>query len=113
MLKGHLHQLPKSKKWVVRYDRTPQIITELPVHPKDAELLIKADHLTQVYFQVETIAIGESEFDVRDCDVAIINHKLDLYSMIETAVINYTIGEQQTAGELTREIIDIINKYKK
>jgi hypothetical protein len=70
MLKGHLHQLHKSKKWVVRYMRTPQILTELPVHPEDAELLIKSDHLTEVYFQVETIAIGESEFDIRDCDVA-------------------------------------------
>ena len=113
MLKGHLHQLPKSKKWVVRYDRTPQIITELPVHPKDAELLMKSDDVTQVYFQVETIAIGESEFDIKDCDVAVINYKSNLYSQIENAIINYTLGENQTAGELTREILSIINKYKK
>jgi hypothetical protein len=33
--------------------------------------------------------------------------------MIETAVINYTIGEQQTAGELTREIMELIEQYKK
>ena len=113
MLKGHLHFLPKSKKWVVRYMRTPQIITELPVHPKDAELLIKSDHLTRVYFQIETIAIGESEFDIRDCDVAVINGKSDLYSTIETAIINWTVENNKTAGELTREIMDIINRYKK
>jgi len=113
MLKGHLHQLPKSKKWVVRYDRTPQIITELPVHPKDAELLIKSDHLTQVYFQIETIATGLNEFEIIDCDVAVINCKLDLYSMIETAIINYTLGEQQTAGELTRDIMKLIKQNKR
>jgi hypothetical protein len=70
MLQGHLHQLPKSKKWVVRYNRTQHIITELPVHPNDAKLLTKSDHLKKIFFQVETIAIGESEFDVIDCDVA-------------------------------------------
>ena len=112
MPKGYLHKLHQSKKWVVRYDRTPQIITELPVHPEDAKLLTKSDHLTQVDFQVETIAIGESEFDIRDCDVAVLNYKLSLYSKIENAIINYTIGEHQTAGELTREIIKIINEKK-
>ena len=116
MLKGHLHQLPKSKKWVVRYNRTPQIITELPVNPKDAELLIKRDHLKPIAFQVETVAMGTSEFDIQDCDVATILYELadsSLYGDIELAIISWSEDGTKTAGFLTREIIDIIKKYKK
>jgi len=116
MLKGHLHQLPKSKKWVVRYNRTPQIITELPVNPKDAELLIKRDHLKPIAFQVETVAIGTSEFDIQDCDVATILYELaedSMYADIELAIISWSTDGTKTAGFLTREIIEIVNKYKK
>jgi hypothetical protein len=116
MLQGHLHQLPRSKKWVVRYNRTPQIITELPVNPKDAELLTKKDDVKPVVFQVETVAIGTSEHDIQDCDVATILYELvddSLYGDIELAIISWCNDGTKTAGFLTREIIDIINKYKK
>lgn len=116
MLQGHLHQLPKSKKWVVRYMRTPQIITEIPVNPYQTETLTKRDRLKPVAFQVETMAIGESEFDIQDCDFATIIYELSddcLYGDIELAIINWSLDGTKTAGFLTREIMDIIDKYNK
>ena len=113
MIKGHLHRLPKSKKWVVRYRRTPQIITELPVHPSDVATLKKSSHLKQVMFEVETVAIGESEWDVMDCDVAKIACTAKLYSKIESAIIKYTVDGTITAGELTRKIIKLVNAENK
>jgi len=116
MPNGHLHQLPISKKWVVRYMRTPQIITELPVNPKDAKLLTKKDDVKPIVFRVDTVAIGTSEHDIQDCDVATILCELadsSLYGDIELAIISWSNDGTKTAGVLTREIIDIVNKYKK
>ena len=85
MLKGHIYEQTKSKKWVLKYYRTPQILVVLPVHPDDAKHLTKNDHIKEVSFQIETIAMGTSEFDIRDCDVARIIIKPNLYSSIENA----------------------------
>ena len=112
MLKGHIYEQPKNKKWVLKYYRTPQILAVLPVHPDDAKHLTKNDHIKEVNFQIETIAMGTSEFDIRDCDVARIINKPNLYSSIENAIIKYTFQKTQTAGELTRQIIKIIDEAK-
>lgn len=112
MLKGYIHYYKKTNKWYVKYYRTPQILTEVPIHPEDADRLMEKDHLSEVLFQIETIAIGSDEFDVTDCDVARVILNLELYSLIEAAIIHYTIAENQTAGELTREIMKLIEQHK-
>jgi hypothetical protein len=106
MLTGYLHKIPDTGKWVIRY-KTEK---ELPVHSKDAELLMKADDEKPVFFEVETVAVGTSEHDVTDCDVAKIVHMQNLYSEIEHAIIDYTNSGRMTAGELTRQIMKLIEK---
>ena len=113
MLRGQIHYYSKTNKWYVKYYRTPQILTEIPVHPEDADRLTKRDHLSEIEFEIETIGIGIDEFSVTDCDVARVILNSELYSLIEAAVINWTIEDNRTAGELTREIVNIINKHKK
>ena len=46
---------------------------DLPVHPKDHEYareLLERDFGQDIAFVVQTVAIGQSELDVIDCDVA-------------------------------------------
>ncbi len=62
----------ENEKWVVQ---TTQGI--LPLHPdiklnKDITQRVIENGATMIDYVVTTIAIGENEFDVIDCDVAVI-----------------------------------------
>jgi len=74
----------ESKGWVVRFNYVNEIVQEfdgevlstttryeeLPVHP-DTEILPEMDS-SFVDFEVHNIAVGTSEFDITDKDVAVI-----------------------------------------
>jgi hypothetical protein len=112
LLTGYLKQLSDGT-FVVRVVNTidsviPKFV-DLPLHPdnKDDENL---KHGKEVEFVIETIAIGSSEFDVMDCDVARLfpaHEGTTNYSVLDTIVENYPDEEILKADGLDEAIIGI------
>ena len=112
LLTGYLKQLSDGT-FVVRVVNTIDSIipkfVDLPLHPDN-----KGDenlkHGKEVEFVIETIAIGSSEFDVMDCDVARLfpDHEgTTNYSVLDTIVENYPDEEILKADGLDQAIIGI------
>jgi hypothetical protein len=112
LLTGYLKQLSDGS-FVVRVVNTidsviPKFI-DLPLHPdnKDDENL---KHGKEVEFVIETIAIGDSEFDIMDCDVAKLlpsYSPVSSYPMLDSIVENYPDEEILKADGLDEAIIGI------
>jgi len=112
LLTGYLKQLSDGS-FVVRIVNTidsviPKFI-DLPLHPdnKDDENL---KHGKEVEFVIETIAIGDSEFDIMDCDVAKLlpsYSPVPSYPMLDSIVENYPDEEILKADGLDEAIIGI------
>jgi hypothetical protein len=112
LLTGYLKQLSDGS-FVVRVVNTidsviPKFI-DLPLHPdnKGDEYL---KHGKEVEFVIETIAIGNDEFDVIDCDVARLFPSYDTessYSIIDSIVENYPDEEILKADGLDEAIVGI------
>lgn len=112
LLTGYLKQLPDGS-FVVRFADTVNsfkpIFFDLPLHPssKDGEGLV---HGKEVEFVIETIAIGDSEFDIMDCDVAKLlpsYSPASSYPMLDSIVENYPDEEILKADGLDDAIIGI------
>jgi hypothetical protein len=112
LLTGYLKQLSDGS-FVVRVVNTidsviPKFIN-LPLHPdnKDDENLI---HGKEVEFVIETIAIGNNEFDIMDCDVARLFPSYEdtaNYALLDSIVENYPDEEILKADGLDDAIIGI------
>jgi hypothetical protein len=112
LLTGYLKQLSDGS-FVVRVVNTidsviPKFI-DLPLHPdnKDDENL---KHGKEVEFVIETIAIGNDEFDITDCDVAKLvsfDNVISSYPIIDSIVDNYPDEEILKADGLDEAIIGI------
>jgi hypothetical protein len=112
LLTGYLKQLSDGS-FVVRFADTVNsfkpIFFDLPLHPssKDDEGLV---HGKEVEFVIETIAIGDSEFDIMDCDVAKLlpsYSPVPSYPMLDSIVENYPDEEILKADGLDEAIIGI------
>ena len=112
LLTGYLKQLPDGS-FVVRFADTVNsfnpIFFDLPLHPssKDDEGLV---HGKEVEFVIETIAIGDSEFDIMDCDVAKLlpsYSPVSSYPMLDSIVENYPDEEILKADGLDDAVIGI------
>ena len=105
-------QLPDGS-FVVRFADTVNsfkpIFFDLPLHPssKDDKGLV---HGKEVEFVIETIAIGDSEFDIMDCDVAKLlpsYSPVSSYLMLDSIVENYPDEEILKADGLDDAVIGI------
>ena len=112
LLTGYLKQLSDGS-FVVRFADTVNsfkpIFFDLPLHPssKDDEGLV---HGKEVEFVIETITIGDSEFDIMDCDVAKLlpsYSPVSSYPMLDSIVENYPDEEILKADGLDEAIIGI------
>jgi hypothetical protein len=112
LLTGYLKQLPDGS-FVVRFADTVNsfkpIFFDLPLHPssKDDKGLV---HGKEVEFVIETIAIGDSEFDIMDCDVAKLlpsYSPVSSYLMLDSIVENYPDEEILKADGLDDAVIGI------
>ena len=112
LLTGYLKQLPDGS-FVVRFADTVNsfkpIFFDLPLHPssKDDKGLV---HGKEVEFVIETIPIGDSEFDIMDCDVAKLLPSYSpvlSYPMLDSIVENYPDEEILKADGLDDAVIGI------
>ena len=112
LLTGYLKQLPDGS-FVVRFADTVNsfkpIFFDLPLHPssKDDKGLV---HGKEVEFVIETIAIGDSEFDIIDCDVAKLlpsYSPVSSYLMLDSIVENYPDEEILKADGLDDAVIGL------
>lgn len=84
MQTGILH-LTEDQDWIIKYQKTTHTLvgkhdykvskteSEIAIHPKHKLwLIVHAKRGAKVCFEVETIAIGQNEFDVLDTDVAVL-----------------------------------------
>lgn len=109
-LRGYLKELPDGK-FVVRHANINEIkpkFVDIPLHPSMKNNVV-LEHGKEVEFIVEQIAIGEDEFNIMDCDVALLVYdEVQQYnSILDQIVENYPDDEILKADGLDGGIIGI------
>ena len=109
-LRGYLKELPDGK-FVVRHadlNKVKPIFIDVPLHPS---IMNNTDleHGKEIEFIVKQIAIGEDEFSVVDCDVALLVYDEipQDTSILDQIVENYPDDEILKADGLDGGIIGI------
>jgi protein involved in ribonucleotide reduction len=86
------------------------------IHRKELKRIgYKDDAIEEIvakYIQSNTYEFAQ-EYHKAKLELTEISSNSDLYSQIEYSIIVWSIDGTKTAGNLTREIIELINKNKK